>query len=272
MLSQNMRAPGEAMKAVLICHRQNELDCDGLSRWLGSFTDLCGIIQIDEPRRVLIKRAAREVKRVGFFRFWDVLAFKAYYRLLLARSDRKVEQALLTTLREQYPGVSDTEKLVVSNPNSPDVVDLLSRLRPDVVIARCKYILREEVFAVPKLGTFVLHPGICPEYRNAHGCFWALANRDLDNVGLTLLRIDRGVDTGPVYGYFSYAFDEVRESHHVIQSRVLFENLDEISAKLQAVESGTAGIIDTRNQNSAVWGQPWLSSYVRWKRAARSGT
>ena len=40
------------------------------------------------------------------------------------------------------------------------------------------------------LGTFVMHPGICPEYRNAHGCFWALANRDLARVGMTLLRAD----------------------------------------------------------------------------------
>jgi len=40
---------------------------------------------------------------------------------------------------------------------------------------------------------FVLHPGICPEYRNAHGCFWALVNRDLARVGVTLLRADRGV-------------------------------------------------------------------------------
>ena len=71
------------------------------------------------------------------------------------------------------------------------------------MVARCKRILKERIFAVPRPGTYVLHPGICPEYRNAHGAFWALARRDLDKVGLTLLRIDKGVDTGPVYGYFT---------------------------------------------------------------------
>ena len=51
-----------------------------------------------------------------------------------------------------------------------------------------------------------MHPGICPEYRNAHGCFWALANRDLNKVGMTLLRIDKGVDTGPTFGYYTYPY------------------------------------------------------------------
>src|SRR5678809_621983 len=85
----------------------------------------------------------------------------------------------------------------------------------------------------PRVGTFVLHPGICPEYRNAHGCFWALANRDLGNVGMSLLKIDAGVDTGPVYGYYRCDFDEKSETHVVIQERVVFDNLDELADKFR---------------------------------------
>ena len=70
-------------------------------------------------------------------------------------------------------------------------------------------ILKRTIFEIPRAGTFVLHPGICPEYRNAHGCFWALANRDLDRVGMTLLRVDAGIDTGPVYLHGTCDFDEV---------------------------------------------------------------
>ena len=38
---------------------------------------------------------------------------------------------------------------------------------PDLVIARCKTLLASRVFSIPPLGTYVMHPGICPEYRNA---------------------------------------------------------------------------------------------------------
>ena len=72
-----------------------------------------------------------------------------------------------------------------------------------------------------------MHPGICPEYRNAHGCFWALATGDTGNAGMTLLRIDRGVDTGPVFGYFRVDAT-LAESHIVIQHRVVLDHLDAI--------------------------------------------
>ena len=107
-----------------------------------------------------------------------------------------------------------------------------------------------------------MHPGICPEYRNAHGCFWAKASGDDDNVGMTLLRIDKGVDTGPVFGYFRVAAD-ARESHVVTQHRVVTEHLDAIRDTLLAIEAGTAPPIDTSGRRSAAWGQPWLSSLIK---------
>jgi methionyl-tRNA formyltransferase len=113
-----------------------------------------------------------------------------------------------------------------------------------------------------------MHPGICPEYRNAHGCFWALANGDLERVGMTLLKIDAGIDTGPVYGYFTYPYDEVHDSHLVIQRRMMLENLDAIAQKLCDIHAGRAQPIDTSERSSAEWGQPWLTAYFRWKRQA----
>jgi hypothetical protein len=86
---------------------------------------------------------------------------------------------------------------------------------------------------------------------------------------MTLLRIDKGVDTGPVYGYFSYKFDEQRESHIVVMTRVVLDNLDAIRDTLLDVLAGRAQPIDTTGRRSAVWGQPWLSRYLRWKRDAR---
>ena len=118
-------------------------------------------------------------------------------------------------------------------------------VRPDIVIARCKSLLKESVFTIPTKGTFVMHPGICPQYRNAHGCFWALAKNDRQNVGMTLLKIDKGVDTGPVYGYYRCEFDEQRDSHHVIQHKVVFDNLDSLGQKLTEIQRGTAQTIDT---------------------------
>lgn len=114
-----------------------------------------------------------------------------------------------------------------------------------------------------------MHPGICPEYRNAHGCFWALANGDRDRVGMTLLRIEKGVDTGPPFGYYSYPFDEARESHIVIQYRVVLENLDVLRQKFLEIFDVAAAPVNISGRKSAAWGQPWMSKYLRWKARAR---
>jgi methionyl-tRNA formyltransferase len=215
-------------------------------------------------------RVRYEVKRIGWLRFLDVLAFRLYYGLRLDRADSAWMTAQLDALDRRFgPLPATMEVLRTDDPSSPEVAQFLQRLAPDFMLARCKRILKERVFAVPRHGTFVMHPGVCPEYRNAHGAFWALANDDLANVGLTLIRIDKGVDTGPVYGYYTCDFDEVRESHIVIMTRLALDNLDAIRDKLLDVMAGRAATIDTTGRASGVWGQPWLTRYLRWKRQAK---
>jgi len=261
----------EKPAVVLICHEQDRLDRDGLAWWLASTMKLAGLLIVrDEPGQ-LRRAARRELRRVGALKFLDVVAFRLYARLRLAARDEAWKQGELTRLRALYPASIDgVPACMVSSPNSPEARAFLEGLQPDLAIARCKVILKREIFEIPRAGTFVLHPGICPEYRNAHGCFWALANRDMTRVGMTLLRVDPGIDTGPVYLHGTCSFDEVAESHIVIQYRAVLDNLDAIGRTLTALSRGEqVAPVPTAGRRSATWGQPRLTDYLRWKRAAR---
>jgi hypothetical protein len=250
------------MRTLLICHDDAALDREGLARWLGSFSTFTGTVVIREPGGRLKKRIRREIARVGLWRFLDVLAFRLYYSVAHAAGDRVWEQRELARLSGWYPERPESAEIVVSSPNSPEAEAFIREQQPDLVLARCKTLLKEQIFSIPRHGTFVMHPGICPEYRNAHGCFWARATGDHDNVGMTLLRIDKGVDTGPVYGYFRVHAD-ASESHVITQHRVVLDHLDAIREKLLEIEAGTAERIPTASRHSATWGQPWMSAYVR---------
>jgi Formyl transferase len=249
------------LRTLLICHEGADLDREGLARWFASFSTFAGTVVIREPGGRLKRRIAREMKRVGPARFLDVLAFRAYYALTQAAHDREWEARELERLRARYPGRPDAPEIVVSSPNAAEAEAFIRTQQPHLVVARCKTLLAERVFSIPRLGTFVMHPGICPEYRNAHGCFWAKATGDHENVGMTLLRIDTGVDTGPVFGYFRVSAD-VRESHVVTQHRVVTEHLDAVRDKLLEIAAGTAVPLDTTGRKSAAWGQPWLSAHL----------
>ncbi|MEP6763183.1 MAG: formyltransferase family protein [Gemmatimonadaceae bacterium] len=258
------------MRTVLICHEESVLHSDGLARWLASFSTLAGIVVLQEPSSRTRQRIKREFKRAGALGFADVLAFRAYYKAFVAARDHRWGTELVNKLQNRFPvDVRDVPLYVSTSVNSEEVEKFVRECRPDMMFALCKTIIKKKIFGIPSFGTYVFHPGVCPEYRNAHGCFWALANRDLDRVGMTLLRIDEGVDTGPIYGYFSYPYDEVNESHYVIQNRVVFDNLDALKTKLFEIRDGTAEIVQIAGRKSGVWGQPRLSAWLSWKRAAR---
>ena len=260
----------ERYRSALICHAGDTLNQDGMSRWLASFSDLVLRVEIEEPASRLVRRVRREIGRSGLLGFGDVLAFRAWYRLRYASHDAAWTDALIRELASRFPDQGKPMRHPTRSPNEPHVIEALRDQRVDFVVARCKSILRPEVLAAVPRGIFVMHPGICPEYRNAHGGFWALAERDMQRVGTTLLRIDAGVDTGPVYGYFTSAYDEVLESHIVIQERSLFANLDQVADTLQSVLEGQRTPLDTTGRPSRAWGQPRLTKYLAWKRAARA--
>lgn len=258
---------------VLICHENDPIDSQSIAAWLACTFSLAGIVLLKDRPGSMLQKLSREYRRVGLWRLLDVILFRLFYKLRHAPGDEQWVQQQVRDLKVHYPAdLSHIPKLLAWNPNTKEVRDFIKQLSPDITLARCKYILKPEIFEIPRLGTFVLHPGICPLYRNAHGCFWALANRDLKNVGMTLIQVDSGVDTGPVYLRLSYRFDETRESHVIIQHRVVLENLDEITAMLFSLSDNTASPEKVYDAGSKAWGQPWMSAYLQWKRCLARGT
>src|SRR5580704_1890542 len=156
-----MNASGEnrpRARTVLICHEEDELNRLALARWLGSFTDLAGIISLRETKGRLLRRIQREVKRVGLWRFPDVLAMRLYYKVFLARRDQAWAEAKVAELSGRYPEIGpDTRVLTVQSPNSEEAERFLGEIRPDIIVARCKQLLHERIYTLASQGTFVMH-------------------------------------------------------------------------------------------------------------------
>jgi methionyl-tRNA formyltransferase len=76
-----------------------------------------------------------------------------------------------------------------------------ARLRaaaPDLLIsAGHQYLIAPAEIAVARLGTVGLHPALLPRYRGSHPLWWALHNHERE-AGITLYRLDAGIDTGPI--------------------------------------------------------------------------
>lgn len=73
----------------------------------------------------------------------------------------------------------------------------LARFRPDLGVVAGTYVLRESVFAIPRLGSINLHSGKAPEYRGAAPAFWELYNGERE-VGVTIHRVATALDAGDI--------------------------------------------------------------------------
>lgn len=258
------------LRVVLMAHDEDELYADGVASWLDRHEQLVGLIRIVDSGRTRRRRIRREWRRSGTAGLADVLAWRVYHRLRFGRDAERTRTRLLAALNPPGSARPAAPVLRTGSPNGEPVQAFLKQVDADLMLALVKHILKPAVFTLPRHGTYVLHPGICPEYRNAHGCFWALARGDQDRVGMTLLRIDEGVDTGPAYGYFNLPREQWSASPIALQQQVVLENLEPIVDRLHDVVAGRAQPLDVRGRESGTWGQPRLTAW--WRRPVRRAT
>jgi methionyl-tRNA formyltransferase len=74
----------------------------------------------------------------------------------------------------------------------------LALLSPDLfIVVAYGRILPPDLLAVPRLGCWNVHASLLPKYRGAAPIQWAII-RGEQETGITLMKMDEGMDTGPV--------------------------------------------------------------------------
>jgi methionyl-tRNA formyltransferase len=82
----------------------------------------------------------------------------------------------------------------------PEAMDQLHTWQPElIVVAAFGQILRPEVLDLPRFGCLNVHASLLPRWRGAAPIPAAILNGD-SQTGVTIMRLDAGVDTGPLLG------------------------------------------------------------------------
>jgi methionyl-tRNA formyltransferase len=80
---------------------------------------------------------------------------------------------------------------------SDSVLDFFKRIAPDVaVIIAYGQIVPPALLEIPKYGWLNLHGSLLPKFRGAAPIQWAIAEGE-SKTGVTVMRLDKGLDTGP---------------------------------------------------------------------------
>ena len=86
----------------------------------------------------------------------------------------------------------------VRGTNTPETVDAVRSLSPDVIVLAQTGIVRRALLGLPTVGTLNAHPGLLPWYRGIDCARWAILNGDWERIGVSVHWVDAGVDTGRV--------------------------------------------------------------------------
>ena len=80
----------------------------------------------------------------------------------------------------------------------PDAFEALAALQPDlIIVAAYGQILRPNVLALPRYGCINVHASLLPRWRGASPITAAILAGD-PLTGVTIMRMDEGMDTGPI--------------------------------------------------------------------------
>lgn len=140
--------------------------------------------------------------------FWDrrkkKLGAAAVYSMKAAQLAARVTKPLSRDRLSELQAECDAApvpahlQINVDSLNDPDTLAKIRALKPKAVFVASTGMLRKPLLEACKCPVVNYHSGVNPAYRGINGGYFALANGEPENFGVTLHLVDLGVDTGPI--------------------------------------------------------------------------
>jgi methionyl-tRNA formyltransferase len=138
------------------------------------------------------------------------------------------------------------------NVNDPDAVAAIRNADLDwLMIIGWSQIARQEVLGTPRLGVLGIHPTLLPVGRGRAAVPWAIL-LGLQETGVTLFKLDGGVDTGPVIAQVRLPLGP-RETATTLYQRVNDAHRNLILEHWPRIEAGTATFTPQDESRATEW-------------------
>ena len=150
------------------------------------------IYERPESRKAFLQR---RIRKLGVLTVAGQIAFQAIAVPLL----KKLSASRIVQIRAEF-GMRATpiSGHVFSSLNSQAAIDQIKALHPACIVVAGTRILSREFLQNLRCPIINIHAGITPLYRGVHGAYWALAEKRPELCGVTIHRVDAGIDTGQV--------------------------------------------------------------------------
>lgn len=107
---------------------------------------------------------------------------------------------------------------ITDNLESTECSDLLKELNADIYIVASFKMIPEDIYKLPKYGSFNVHAALLPHYRGAAPITWALANNEKET-GVTTFFLEKTVDTGLIIEQEKLVIED-SDNHTTLESKL----------------------------------------------------
>jgi folate-dependent phosphoribosylglycinamide formyltransferase PurN len=210
------------------------------------------------PKKEFLKKRA---KKLGWFTVGGQVLFQLLIGKRLAKTSKKRIEEIIKNHGLSAKKIPVERIIEVSSVNAEDCIHQLRNLNPDVVVVHGTRIISKKVLQSINVPFINIHAGITPRYRGSHGAYWALANNDRENCGVTVHLVDAGIDTGnilyqqtlpltPKDNFATYGYLQLAVGLTLLQKALndLFEGKMEVKKN---------------NLDSVLWHHPTLWGYIK---------
>ncbi|MFH1053269.1 MAG: GNAT family N-acetyltransferase [Candidatus Woesearchaeota archaeon] len=153
----------------------------------------------------------------------------------------------------------------VDHVNSEYFISLLNNYDPDIVIYKAHQIVKQDL--VEKYYFLSSHGSLLPKYRGGFSIFWQFMNDDQE-FGMSIMRLDKGLDTGNVLSQESY-IRNIGENLPFVYQKIFDLATTQILKTLKDIEDNRAKPIKLKGEPS-FYKSPKIKDIIRfWFRKKR---
>lgn len=202
----------------------------------------------------------KRVKKLGPWKVSGQIFFQLIIAKFLHLSSFRRKKEILATYNLDKSPLPPEKLRRVSSVNDDRCLELLQNIAPQIVIVNGTRIISKRLLDAVNATFINMHAGITPKYRGVHGAYWALANDDRQNCGVTVHLVDPGIDTGEVI--FQANIDPTHRDNFVTYP--LLQLAAGIPGMKKAIADILAGCLVKTPAvgESRLWSHPGFGQYI----------
>lgn len=220
------------------------------------------IIEDPVERKMFLKR---RIKKLGLKKVIGQCLFIMFVEPCLRKS---AESRIKKIIKEKKLDTSNTYiheySYKVKNVNSDECHNIIQRIKPDLIVVNGTRIISEQTIKSVETIMINMHLGITPKYRGVHGGYWALAMNDAENCGVTIHKVDAGIDTGNIIAQqvIPISFEDNFCTYPYLQIAAGIELEIEVIKKYE----NNNIVFLNNNLPSRLWSHPTIFEYLKYRK------